>query len=320
MTNLKICVLGASGFVGANVSEYLNKNDYQVVGIGTSKKPWRMDNLNIDYVSVSRNSLVDELNNLNPKILINLVAHGGYSFQKNSKRIIDANLTLTEEIASWALKNNAIIIHAGSSSEYGRNSSAPLENSEPFPNSLYSITKLASTQLLQHLSTLGLKSVVLRLYSIYGPKEDPSRLMPSVIRGMFSKDWPKFTDPRIGRDFLYVQDLNDVIEIIIQKYKSENNQNFEIYNVGSGKLTRIGDLVNILTTDFGMPFQDKNDYKPRDWDVFDWYANIDKIQDHFNWKPKVDLKNGLNLMKKWYEENENLKFLDLKYSAKGSTV
>jgi hypothetical protein len=39
-----------------------------------------------------------------------------------------------------------------------------------------------------------------------------------------------------------------------------------------------------------------------------------------NWKPEIDLKNGLNLMKKWYEEIENNQFLDLKYSAKENII
>lgn len=320
MSSEKICVLGASGFVGANVIEYLKKDNYNVIGIGTSNNPWRLNNLDIDYVSVSRNSLIDELNNLTPNFLLNFVTHGGYSFQNNSKQIIEANLTFTDEIAKWALLNDALIIHAGSSSEYGNNATAPLENSQPSPNSLYSITKLASTQLLQHMSTLGLKSVVLRLYSIYGPKEDPSRLMPAVMRGLMGQGWPKFTDPRIGRDFLYVQDLINLIETLIQKYKVKSNKNFEIYNVGSGKLTRISDLINMLNEDFGMPNQTQYDYKSRDWDVLDWYANINKIQGDMNWKPEIDLKNGLKLMKKWYEESENIQFLDLKYSAKENIV
>jgi len=315
MLNNKICILGASGFVGAGVFEYLNYKGYEILGLGTNPDPWRLEKLKLNYKSINNESSIQELDKFKPGILINFVANGGYSFQQNSQKIIDSNFKFVEGIATWATLNNSFLIHAGTSSEYGKNSAAPKEDANPEPNSLYAITKLAATHLLKHLSNSGLKSVVLRLYSVYGPKEDSSRLMPAVVRGIISQDWPQFTDFRIGRDFIYIDDVNRLIEKILIKNLEAPNSNFEIFNVGSGNLTTMGDLVKILEEKFNMPKVIDTKFEPRNWDIFEWYANIEKVKKHFDWSPEIDVISGLKLMEKWYVQSDNIKYLGTEYSA-----
>ena len=315
MTNNKICILGASGFVGAGVFEYLNKKGYETLGLGTNPDPWRLINLKLNYKSLNNESLVQELDKFKPGVLINFVANGGYSFQQNSQKIINSNLLFVENIANWANLNNAFLIHAGTSSEYGKNSAAPKEDANPEPNSLYAITKLAATYLIKHLSDSGLRSIVLRLYSVYGPKEDSSRLMPAVMRGIINQDWPQFTDFRIGRDFIYLEDVNKLIEKILISQRDVQKSHFEIFNVGSGKLTTMGDLVKILENEFQMPKVLDTKFAPRKWDIFEWYANIEKVKQHLAWTPEIDLISGLKMMKNWYSQSDNVKYLGIEYSA-----
>jgi dolichol-phosphate mannosyltransferase len=317
MENKSILVIGSSGFVGSAVFEFLINNEYKVKGLGRKVNPWRISPEHLDkYILTNNENLVAKLNEIKPKIIINFAASGAYSFQNNFKNIISSNLELLDTLAKWALENGASIIHAGTSSEYGNNCSGPSEDSTPQPNSLYAITKLAGTHLLDFYSKKGLKSIVLRLYSVYGPKEDPSRLMPAVMRGIIKNDWPEFVNSSISRDFVYIEDINNLVKKLIEMILLQENKDFEIYNIGSGICTTIGDLTSLLMSDFDMPKLDKLNFPKRDWDVENWYANISKIQRDLSWKPEFGLKDGIMEMKHWYSVSDNVKYLNNEYSEK----
>jgi dolichol-phosphate mannosyltransferase len=316
--NPRILVLGASGFVGAGVFEYLTNQDFHVFGLGRKVHPWRISHLKKDnYLSIENEDITSVLNEIKPNVLINFTASGAYSFQDNFTNMVNTNIIFLEKIAKWSNENKMYLIHAGSSSEYGLNSSGPNENSYSKPNSFYSITKLAGTHLLEHYSTIGLRSSVLRLYSVYGPREDSSRLMPAVMRGVINGDWPNFTDPLISRDFIYLDDICGLISQMIQSKDNNPDKIFNVYNVGTGIKTTIGDLIEILETEFQMPKVARGKFPKRKWDMEDWYANIDKVSRELDWKPTVDVRAGLTKMREWYLTEDNVKYLDNDYSENG---
>ena len=311
----KILIIGASGFVGAGVFEYLIKEDFKVIGLSRRIKPWRISPMLSDnYLNIENEDILSVLNRERPDIVINFAANGAYSFQEDFTNIVNSNLIFLEKIAKWSIENSSYLINAGSSSEYGSNSAGPSEDSISKPNSLYAVTKQAGTQLLEYYSTLGLRSVVLRLYSVYGPKEDPSRLMPAVMRGVIKGEWPNFTDPLISRDFIYLDDICSLILQLIESKDQNSDKLFNIYNVGTGINTTIGDLTKILELEFGMPKVERGNFPKRKWDVEDWYANVDKVSHELDWRPAFDVKAGLLKMRDWYLTADNVKYLNNEYS------
>ena len=312
MNDKRIVVLGATGFVGSNVFKHLLEKNNNAFALVRNLDNWRLDEGMLKKSKNISNQKIDALlDELKPELIINSIANGGYSFQKNLNEMIFSNIEIIDTIAKWALKNNSSIIHFGSSSEYGSNSQGPKENDRENPNSHYAITKLAGTHILSNYAKQGLKSVVLRLYSVYGPKEDSSRLMPNIVRGMLFNKWPKFTNLNISRDFIYVEDVCNLVEKLVNKIDGLNN--FEIFNVGTGIKTTLGDLAEICEEYFNMPAVETG-YASRDWDLEDWYANIDKAKKYLNWHPTTDIKTGLKKMKLWYEKFDNSKYLDSNYS------
>ena len=72
----------------------------------------------------------------------------------------------------------ACYVHAGSSSEYGEKASGPTELDLPDPNSDYSVSKVACANLISYMGRKKhFPCANLRLYSVYGPLEDSSRLI-----------------------------------------------------------------------------------------------------------------------------------------------
>jgi len=314
----KVLILGASGFVGSGLFDQLTEQGFQVFGLSRKIDPWRIPPPTRDnYICINDRDIESIFNEIKPEIIINFAASGAYSFQDNFTNMVNTNIIFLEKIAKWSNENKVYLIHAGSSSEYGLNSSGPNENSYSKPNSFYSITKLAGTHLLEHYSTIGLRSSVLRLYSVYGPREDSSRLMPAVMRGVINGDWPNFTDPLISRDFIYLDDICGLISQMIQSKDNNPDKIFNVYNVGTGIKTTIGDLIEILETEFQMPKVARGKFPKRKWDMEDWYANIDKVSRELDWKPTVDVRAGLTKMRDWYLTEDNVKYLDNDYSENG---
>jgi len=312
MENDRIVVLGATGFVGSNIFNRLLKKNHNTIALVRNFKNWRLDERMRKKSKLISNQKIDALlDEFKPRLIVNSIANGGYSFQNNLHEMILSNIEITDTIANWALKNNSSIIHFGSSSEYGSNSHGPKENDRENPNSHYAVTKLAGTHILSKYAKQGLRSIVLRLYSVYGPKEDSSRLMPNIVKGILFNTWPKFTDLNVSRDFIYIEDVCNLIEILVNRI--DEFDNFEIFNVGTGKKTTLRDLAQICQKYFNMPVVEIG-YKSRDWDLVDWYANIDKAKKYLDWNPTTDIKSGLKKMKLWYEEFDNSKYLGSNFS------
>jgi len=102
---------------------------------------------------------------------------------------------------------------AGSSSEYGVKDHAPAENEQLEPNSDYAVAKAAATLLASHLGReRGLPVATLRLYSVFGPFEEPDRFIPTLVVHALRGQLPPLVDPAIARDFVY---LDDVVEAFL---------------------------------------------------------------------------------------------------------
>jgi dolichol-phosphate mannosyltransferase len=138
--------------------------------------------------------------------------------------------------------------------------------------------------------------------------------MPAVMRGVIKGEWPNFTDPLISRDFIYLEDICRLVARLIQCKENNSDKLFNVYNVGSGIKTTIGDLIKTLEMEFGMPKVQNGKFPKRKWDVENWYANIDKVSKELDWRPAFDVKAGLTKMRDWYLTADNIKYLNNEYS------
>src|SRR5262249_23772895 len=139
------------------------------------------------------------------------VAYGAYPFEVDPRRIYETNFNFVSRLLErLSTRGIACYVHAGSSSEYGENASAPKETDRTAPNSEYAVSKVAAANLLYFWGTRKkLPCCNLRLYSVYGPLEDSARLIPTVIRRGAEGGYPPFVDPSISRDFVYADDASE---------------------------------------------------------------------------------------------------------------
>jgi dolichol-phosphate mannosyltransferase len=208
-----ILILGASGFVGANLMRTLMEVRSDVFGTASRDPAWRLAQIGQPHVItvdlLARGNLTTVLDRVQPGTVFDCVAYGAYSFELDTERMYQTNVVFKQELVEQLLRRGThCYIHAGSSSEYGADSAAPDEAMPPTPNSHYAVTKNAAASLVYFSGHhRGLRCANLRLYSVYGPLEDRSRLIPTLVASAAGGLLPPFVDPDTSRDFVYVDDV-----------------------------------------------------------------------------------------------------------------
>jgi dolichol-phosphate mannosyltransferase len=303
-----ILVFGASGFIGANLLNTILKYRKDCYAITHNpRSAWRLRLLeipqeNILHCDINYKKSVNSLfETLNPQTVFNLSAYGAYSKQNDTSLIYETNVVGVVNILE-ACKNVKAYIHAGSSSEYGLNSVNPNEEDLLIPNSHYSVSKITSSYLLSFYAKFhNLLCLNLRLYSIYGPWEEPDRLMPRIIECALSNNYPSLVNPSTTRDFVYI---DDCVEAFVDAANNVNADNSgHSINIGSGKKTTLEQLIGSCKTLFKI---EKNpvwgSMENRVWDTAEWYGNYTKADKIIHWQPKVNLQEGIKKFADWQKE------------------
>ena len=139
-----ILVLGASGFLGANLLRTLLACRDDVHGTIFHPPAWRLEgvperNTIVVYLLVdsNRDALLERLK---PRTVFNCVGYGGYSFEAESNLIFETNFNLTAKLLRrLGTLDIACYVHSGSYSEYGDAAAGPKESDLPQPNSEYAV-------------------------------------------------------------------------------------------------------------------------------------------------------------------------------------
>lgn len=302
-----ILVLGASGFVGANLLRMLLAHRNDVFGTVSHLPSWRLEGVDVANIIegdlLAKENLENLLNRVKPKTVFNCAAYGAYSFQNDLDLIYKTNVTFATQLLEACFERNIdCFIQAGSSSEYGDDAAGPTEDKALNANSHYAVTKATTANLIYYYGKKkGMKAANLRLYSVYGPFEDSSRLMPKVILRGLEKQFSEFTNPEISRDFIYVDDACEAF--IDTAFKLSPKNYGDSFNIGSGIKTTIGDIAKISKEIFEIAGEPQFNYPAHKWDVSDWYSNPKKAEEILGWKAKINLREGLQKMTNWVKQN-----------------
>ena len=304
---MKVIVFGSNGLVGSSISRILEDSIKVKLLIKSNRSELDLfDKKNVEkFVKKHR-----------PDVIINAAAKVGGIHANDTKRteFILENLKINMNILESCLEMPSIkIIKIGSSSIYPLNAKYPINVSEFMngklepTNSPYAMAKLSAIEIGRSMSKqFGHKILNLMPTNLYGPNDYfsdlDSHVIPALIHRMqktIENDEDKFTVWGSGsplREFLYVDDLSNFINFIIDK-EIEN----DLINVGSGQEISIKNLA-LLIKDL-MGFQgdvvfdsSKPDGNPRK--LLD-----SSLMNGLGWNDFTDLRNGLTSTIKWYKSN-----------------
>jgi polyisoprenyl-phosphate glycosyltransferase len=312
-----ILIIGASGFLGANLFRTILKYRNDVYGTIFGQKAWRLERIpsqNTIFLDLlSSESQVDVLTKIRPATIFNCSAYGAYSFEKNWDKIHQTNynstITLLENLANFPVK---AYIHAGSSSEYGLNCNAPKENDLLIPDSHYAISKGATALAIKHFGKVKeIPCANMRLYSLYGPYEDSSRLIPVLAEKILQKTLPSFVSSETSRDFIYVDDVVNAFITVAANIKQSHFG--ESFNIGTGSKTTIKELAELSCRKFNLDvIPEYGTMSGRMWDHQEWCSDPRLMKKEFGWKASITLEEGLSKTVAWWKEflqSHNIKSL-----------
>jgi nucleoside-diphosphate-sugar epimerase len=308
VTAARSLVTGAAGFIGAALARRLvARGDAVTLLAGPGSDPWRLEQMH-DVAEVVEVDLRDgeavarAVRAARPELVFHLAAHGAYSWQRSLERMIETNVTGLANVVDAALDAGArAIVTAGSSSEYGLKDHAPPEDELPEPNSAYAVTKAAATLSCGWAArTRGAAITTLRLYSAYGPWEEPRRLMPALVAHGLDGRLPPLADPAIARDFVYVEDVCDAFMLAAARAVPGAGA---VYNVGSGAQTTLRELAEVARRVFGVEEAPAwAAFPAREWDTDVWVADARRIADELGWRARTPLEIGLASFARWMDE------------------
>ncbi len=300
-----IFVFGAGGFIGANLVRAIRevRDDLHAI-VHDASVPWRLvdvSDISLVKCDINRAAEVrDVFRAYRPRTVLFFATYGGYAKQTKVEIIYQTNvlgllnvLSVAEEIGL------AAFVHAGTQSEYGVNCAGSEEDWSLDPNSHYAVSKVAASYMISHWGKhRKLPCVNLRLYSVFGPWEEPERLLPTLVEHGLKGRYPPFVDPDISRDFVYISDV--IRATLLAATRGVSTARGESINIASTKKMTMRDVASVAKSIFALEGEPAwGSMVNRSWDLKDWYGNADKALEKIGWKANVPFEEGLKSYTEW---------------------
>jgi dolichol-phosphate mannosyltransferase len=281
----------------------LDRGDEPVALLRPEGDRWRLEDLEdeLEVLPVdlqSRDEVIECVERVAPEVIFHLAAYGAYSWQTDLDTMLAVNVRATDALLEGARRVGARVIQSGSSSEYGF-SSRPTSELDPVePNSHYAVTKVAATHLcrLAHIQH-ETPALTLRLYSVYGPWEEPGRLLPTLVDHALEGTYPPLVSPETARDFVWAA---DVCEAFVRAAAPETAADGRVLNIASGRQTTIGTLVDETRRTFEIALEPSwGTMAQRAWDSQTWVGDPTAAAEAIGWQASTSLASGLQQMGEW---------------------
>lgn len=311
----KVIVTGASGFVGANLTRRLIAEGHEVyLLLRPNCRTWRLNDIlghvGTRFVQFQEiDSLYITVNEIRPNWIFHLAGHGANSWEKDWREMVETNMLGTINLLECASQIGVeAFVNTGCFSEYGFSTSPACETQTLEPNSYFSITKIAQSMTSRCFAgNHNLYVPTLRLFSVYGPWQDPRQFLPSLILEGLQGKLPPPAELKSRNDYVYVDDVVDAFLKVVQKSVHEKGP---VFNIGTGCLTSDQELIEIASKEFELKKKAKLPILgAKESESKESCADITKARKNLDWFPSIDLEVGFKKFATWFKENPD--FIEL---------
>jgi len=308
---MKVVVTGGAGFIGSNIAEELAKK-YEVVIVDdlSSGKLENIRGLNLEFV---RGCVTDI------DLLKKVFRDAEYVFHQAAIASVQKSLEDPLKVEEVNVRGTLCVliaardadvekvVFASSAAVYGDSPELPKrENMTPQPKSPYAVSKLAGEYYCEVFNEVyGLKTVSLRYFNVYGPRQDLTSEYAAVIprfliRSLAGKPLVIYGDGNQTRDFVFVKDVVNANILAMEKNVCG------VFNVASGKAVSINELAEVVMKVVGKNVEVVYE-RERKGDVRHSLGDISKARTFLGYVPEYSLEEGLRITLKWLIQSPNFK-------------
>lgn len=300
MKNKTIVVLGGAGFIGSNLISYLIENtEFDVVSIGRGNLHLTSDRLTEYCLDISLDNLfTTRINDLDILAFINCAGGGNVqeSHQHPHKDFYKTT-ACTADILEYLRVNKlpSKYIQLSSAAVYGNCFEFPISVNAPLdPMSAYGFNNLMAENLVSFYSKVyGVRTVVLRVFSVYGNGLKKQILWDACLKMDQGRNSFFGTGQEV-RDFIHIDDLVSTIFNSIQ-FASDNAP---VFNCGSGKGTKISELLSYVQEHFDILPKVKFSGEVKVGDPLGYIADISKTPI----EQTIKIKDGITSYVNWFKK------------------
>lgn len=339
---MKFLVTGAAGFIGSKVAEELVLQGHHVVGIDNLndyydpalkharlqriaqvlKHQGCQNNFRFIQLDIADRAAIAALFTAEKfQRVIHLAAQAGVRYSiDNPMAYVDSNLVGMMTVLEGCRHNQVEhLVYASSSSVYGNQQKVPFSETDPVdtPISLYAATK-KSNELMAHTYShlYQLPTTGLRFFTVYGPWGRPDmapwKFTKAILEG---KTIDVYNYGKLQRDFTYIDDIVEGVLRVQDKipgslnYRTQlaDNPYYSLFNIGNNQPVALEDFISAIEDAAGVKAA-KNYLPMQPGDVYQTYADTEKLQSATGFKPQTALQQGMNEFVQWY--NNYLKSLN----------
>ncbi|HET7658246.1 MAG TPA: NAD-dependent epimerase/dehydratase family protein [Bacillales bacterium] len=302
---MRIVVTGAAGFIGSHLCEYFLRKGHHVIGIdglvGAGSETVRNRNLKksewYPRFQLKKVNLLDTdwhplLENVNAVFHLAGMPGVRTSWGKDFKQYVNHNILATQRLLEACRHHKQIekLVYISTSSVYGETSGKTVEDQLPSPLSPYGVSKLTGESLCHvYHKAYGVPIVVLRYFTVYGPRQRPDMAFHRFIHQLFvGSPISVYGDGKQTRDFTYVADCVEATASVL----NANQVIGETINIGGKERASVLDVIALLEDITGikavLEFQGESKGEPKQT-----WADIRKAENLLNYEPKTKLQDGL---------------------------
>jgi len=307
-----ILITGGAGFIGSNLAKRLIAEDHNVFIIDNLRTGYR-ENVPQDATFIegdaANRALLDKLSEAELDVIFHFSGQssGEISFDDPLRDLSD-NVASTLAICDFMIKNNIKkVMYASSVVLYGNTNNFPSREEDmdcEKIKSFYGISKLASENYLRlYHEYYGINPICLRFFTIYGPGQNMANLrqgMASIFLELIMRGENPIRVMGSLERFRDLMHIDDLIEICV-RLMNKDLPGYHIFNVGTGNKTTAKDIIKYELEALGKK-ADVIEEGNTAGDFFGAQADINKLIETIDYRPRISSEKGIKSFAKWYQE------------------
>jgi dTDP-glucose 4,6-dehydratase len=309
----KILITGATGFIGSHLAERCVELGHDVRAFDrynpNNNWGWLEHSIHKSEIDVQLGDIRDYSSVLAAmqgcSAVFHLAALVGipYSYESPLSYVrtnIEGTYNVLEAAKTLGLEQ---VIITSTSEVYGTARYTPIDEAHPLTaQSPYAATKIAADNLaLSYFRSYGLPVKIARPFNTYGPRQSARAVIPTIISQLLAgHNFIELGNLMPTRDFTFV---TDTVEGFLAISAADQVQG-GIVNIGTGSEVSMGGLANTIARMCGRDVevvQKSSRQRPGTSEVDRLLADTTKITSMTNWKPSVDLDQGLQKTIEWFK-------------------